>query len=272
MTALQDKVAIVTGSSDGIGRATALKLATEGVKVVINGRSPEKGEAVADQIKEMGGDAFWFRADVMDEAEMKALVDRAVEKFGQVDIMIASAGSHSRNPQAPPGTGAGVSGSFFHQMSAQALAEATGHYVLARINPARAVVDHMISRDRGSIIMLTSEGGRFPTPGQTLMALAAGGLVMATRTIAKELSRWHIRVNTIALTLVENTLAEDVYGGRVSGGTEAMWKNFDKIRQRVPFGLAKPEDVAEVAAFLASDAARMLTGMTVSPTGGLTYS
>jgi 3-oxoacyl-[acyl-carrier protein] reductase len=271
MIGLQDKVAIVTGSSDGIGRAITLKLASEGVKVVVNGRSAEKGEAMVGRIREMGGDALWYRADVMESADMRALVDRAVEKFGQVDILIASAGSHSRNPQSAAGTGTGVSGNFFHEMSAEALAQATGQYVLARINPARAVLDHMIARDRGSIVMLTSEGGRFPTPGQTLMALAAGGLVMATKTIAKEVARWHIRVNTIALSLVENTRAVDTYGGRVSGGTEAMRKNFDKIRQRVPFGLATPEDVAEVAAFLASDSARMLTGMTVSPTGGLTY-
>ena len=102
-------------------------------------------------------------------------------------------------------------------------------------------------------------------------ALSAGGLIMMTRTLAKELARWRIRVNVLSLTLVEDSPTWERFQERQrSGEPDVMARNFAKIRDRAPLGLAKPADVAEAAAFLVSDSARTITGTTLSPTGGLT--
>ena len=117
-------------------------------------------------------------------------------------------------------------------------------------------------------VFITSEGGRFPTPGQTTTSLMAGGLIMMTKVVAKELSRSRIRVNTVAVTLVEDTPSWDQF----KSGESARMSVYGKIQKRAPFGLAKPADIAEVAAFLVSDSAAFVTGATISPTGGMTYS
>jgi len=259
---LGDKVAVITGSTDAIGRTIALKLAGEGVKVIVSGRSAPKGRSVVDEIERDGGQAFFVQADVGVYEQMVSLVDQSIDRFGDVDIMIASTGG------APPSR---TTGRYFNQANIDELTSSTASYLANRLNPIRAVLDHMIERQSGSMIMLTSEGGRFPTAGQVGMALGSGGIVMATKTIAKELLRWHIRLNTISISLTDNTPIKRAHDAQMAADTEDRPKYFDKVIARSPFGLATPEDIAEAAAFLASDSARMLTGVTLSPTGGLTF-
>ncbi len=267
MRELRDKVAIVTGSSDAIGRAIALRLAEEGARLVVNGRNPDKGAAVVAQIEKLGSEAIFVKADVTKYEDMVDLVNRSIDRFGQVDVMVASAGGGGRRADTPRRT----TGPYFNQQYIPELAQFTGDYVAARLNPIRAVLDHMIERRTGSLMMLTSEGGRFPTVGQVNMALASGAIVMATKTIAKELARWHIRLNTLSITLIEDTPSMRMYQQQLASGSEGRGTYFDKVIARAPFGLANPADIAEVAAFLASDSSRMITGTTISPTGGLTF-
>jgi 2-hydroxycyclohexanecarboxyl-CoA dehydrogenase len=186
------------------------------------------------------------------------MVARAVAEFGAVDILVASAG-------APPA----VQG-IFAEVDPIAVADQIAKTVRIKLNPAHAVVPYMLKRKRGAILFITSEGGRFPTPGQTTVAFHSAGLIMAAKVMAKELSRSLIRVNTLCVTLVEDT---PVYE-RFSGGelTPIRQKVFDRIASQAPFGLAKPENVADVAAFLVSDASSHVTGATLSATGGATYS
>ena len=267
MLGLKDKVAVVTGSSDAIGRVIALRLASEGVKVIVNGRDAAKGAAVVGEIAQLGGEAFFVKADVMEYEQMTGLVRSGIDRFGQVDIMIASAGGGGGVAAAPRQS----TGPYFNQQYIPELAQSTAHYLAARLNPIRAALDHMIERQSGSLIMLTSEGGRFPTAGQVSMALGSGGIVMATKTIAKEITRWHIRLNTISISLIDDTPIKRSYDAQVASGAERQGTYFDKVIARAPFGLANPKDIAETAAFLASDSSRMFTGATLSPTGGLTF-
>jgi len=254
----QRKVAIVTGATAGLGKSIAIQLAKEGTLVVATGRNQNAGEALVASIRSSGGAGTFVAADIEDTAQATGLVKRAIEEFGRVDIMVASAGS--------PAAAQGIIG----QVEPNAIAEQIAKTVRIKLNPVHAVVPHMIERKGGAILFVTSEGGRFPTPGQTTVALHSGGLIMAAKVMAKELSRAHVRVNTLCVTLVEDT---PVYERFASGQlTPIRQKVFDKIASQAPFGLAKPDEVAAVAAFLVSDASSHVTGATLSATGGATYS
>jgi 3-oxoacyl-[acyl-carrier protein] reductase len=254
----QRKVAIVTGATAGLGKAIALRLAQEGVFVVATGRNQAAGEALVGLIESSGGQGAFLAADIEETAQATGLVQQVIERFGQVDILVASAG-------APPDA-QGVIG----QVEPNAIADQIARTVRIKLNPVHAVVPHMTERNSGTILFVTSEGGRFPTPGQTTVALHSGGLIMAAKVMAKELSRSRVRVNTLCVTLVEDTpVYERFAGGHL---TPIRQKVFDKIASQAPFGLAKPDEIASVAAFLVSDASSHVTGATLSATGGATYS
>jgi len=263
MLGLKGKVVIVTGASGGIGKAIALKLAAEGSHVIVNGRTQAAGEAVVATIKAGGGDAVFLPGDVLSMDDMRRVVQKTLSHYGQIDALVASAGGFS-SIEAQPKRAMG----FFQGLDTTDVAQTLARGTLGKLNPARAVVDHMVERQKGSIVFITSEGGRFPTPGQTTTSLMAGGLIMMTKVVAKELSRSRIRVNTVAVTLVEDTPSWDQF----KSGESARMSVYGKIQKRAPFGLAKPADIAEVAAFLVSDSAAFVTGSTMSPTGGMTFS
>lgn len=262
--ALRNKVAIITGGSGGLGRATAEVIAASGAKVVICGRDGAKGDSAARRIVEQGGDAMFVPADVLVWNDMVRLADSVVARYGQVDILVASGGG-SRYPTADdPRKAIG----YFQDLVPEDVTNLIAEAASAKINPARAVVPHMIERRSGSILFITSEGGRVPTPMQTAISFYAGGTIAMTKVLAKELSRYSIRVNTVAVSIVEGTPSfEHAFGEeRAESGV------YEKLRAKAPFGLAQASDIAEVAAFLVSDQARFVTGTTVSPTGGLTFS
>jgi 2-hydroxycyclohexanecarboxyl-CoA dehydrogenase len=257
------KVAIVTGGSDGLGRGIAAKLAAERAKVVICGRSAEKGEAVAKEMRGAGGDVSFVTGDVFNADDMAALAESVIARHGQIDICIASGGgSH----YAAPGDGINAMG-YFHEINPADVAALVARATLAKLQPVHAVVHTMIAQRSGSILFITSEGGRFPTPGQTAVSLYAGGLIAMTKVVAKELSRHAIRVNALAVTLVRDTPAWRYAYDNPDYDPVIQ----DKILAKAPFGLATPADIADVASYLVSDEARFITGSTVSATGGLTY-
>ena len=261
MQSLIGKVAIVTGSSAGIGKGIALKLASHGARVVVTGRNIETGQLVVDQICSQGGEAIFFAADVLSLGDMHALAERAASRFGRIDILVASA--HGIPPTASTGPS-----SYFQNLEPVDVTETVSKVILAKLNPTKAVLSYMVPANNGTILFITSEGGRFPTPGQTAVSIYAGGLVMMTKVLAKEVSRYKIRVNAIAVTLVQDTPSWE----RFQAKTDIDVSRFNKIIGKAPFGLAKPEDIADVAAFLVSDQAAFITGTTVSPTGGVTFS
>ncbi|AGW90198.1 hypothetical protein N234_09165 [Ralstonia pickettii DTP0602] len=254
----QKKVAIVTGATAGLGKAIAIRLAQEGVFVVATGRNQAAGAALIESIQSSGGQGAFVAADIEDAGQAMGLANHVVDAFGKVDILVASAG-------APPAA-QGVIG----QVEPNAIADQVARTVRIKLNPVHAVVPHMTERGSGSILFVTSEGGRFPTPGQTTVAIHSGGLIMAAKVMAKELSRSQVRVNTLCVTLVEDTpVYERFAGGEL---TAIRQKVFDKIASQAPFGLAKPYEIASVATFLVSGAASHITGATLSATGGATYS
>lgn len=267
MDGLSGRVAIITGANSGIGHGIALRLAALGVKVVINGRDAAKGQSVVSALQAAGHDAHFVAGDVRSREDMDRLVDEALKRYGAIDCMVSSAGAWPMGMNRPPGKFYGP----FHELDIDDVGAFVGGVTLGKLMPARAVAPHMISRKSGSIVFITSEGGRFPTPGQTAIAAHAAGLIMATKVIAKELAQHKVRVNCIAVSVVEDTaVGDDVNDGTAPPDERA--KRYAKVRERAPFGLAQTSDIAAVAAFLLSDEARFITGSTISPTGGLTYS
>ena len=261
---LQDKVAIVTGGTGGIGRGVAIRLASLGARVVINGRNEEKGRAVLDEIRRQGGEACFAPGDVRSRSDMDAVADEAARRFGGIDIVVPNAGGNDDEARRPE-----VRGPF----ADIDLARVTGFVaeaVAAKLMMVQAAIPHMRKRGGGSVVFVTSEGGREATPGQTAIATFSGGLIMASKVLSRELAKDRIRVNCVCVTVVRDTPSWAAAFEREAAVSAHHRKQYETIVARSPLGVATPHDIGEVVAFLASDAAGYLTGSTLSPTGGLT--
>ena len=264
MAGLEGKVALITGATGGIGRGAALRLAAKGAIIVVNGRDPAKGAAVVAEIEKLGAKAIFVAGDVVSKADMDRVAAEAARVFGGIDIVVSNAGGRDEDLRLPQVRGP------FRQIDLTRVASAVANATLAKLQPVQSALPYM-TRGGGSVVFVASEGGRVPTPGQTATSTWAGGLVMSTKVIAKELARDKIRVNCVCVTVVRDTPSWDAMqaGGAM---TEQNRKQYEKIESRSPLGVAAAEDIGSVIAFLASDEAGFITGATVSSTGGLTVS
>ncbi|MGW5101828.1 SDR family NAD(P)-dependent oxidoreductase [Streptomyces sp. NPDC004100] len=264
MNVLEGKVAIVTGGTGGIGKGVAMSLAARGATVVVNGRDEQKAERVLAEIRQSGGAGCFVAGDVRSKGDMDAVAAEAARRYGGVDIVVPSAGGNDEEARSPA-----VRGSFADIDLARVTAF-VGQAVAAKLTVVQAAVPHMRERGGGSVVFVTSEGGRTPTPGQTAIATSSGGLVMASKVLSKELAPHRIRVNCVCVTVVRDSPSWTAAFEAEGGVSEQHRKQYEKIRDRSPFGVASPQDIGKVVAFLVSDDAHYLTGATVSPTGGLT--
>ena len=258
---LRDKVAIVTGGSKGIGRAISLAYAGSGTRVVVASRTPEAGSKVVKEIMDKGGEAVFEPTNILIYEEVERMVGRTIDRFGRVDIIVGSgepADSPESKlfPQTPP-------------------SELTAHFLtrcIARLNCARAVVNHMVSCSFGKIILITTDAGRMPTPSQTMVGAAAAAVIFWTRSAARELARYGIRVNCICTTITQDTPGWERYlQAKEIGPDETIVRVFNEIRKRTPFGLNTPQDLANIALFLASDESNQISGATISVNGGISF-
>jgi len=243
---LKDKVAIVTGSSRGIGAATVKELARNGAKVVVNYiEHREAGEKVLDGIKKSGGTGILVRADVTAEPQVRAMVDRTVDELGPVDILVNNAGANF--PLVP-----------FTEFSWDAFeAKILGEFK-AIFHCCRAVVPHMTESGGGSIVNISSTLSRQTAPGFVAHSTAKSGMDGFTRALAAELGSAGIRVNTVAPGLTETD---------ATAHTPQEMK--DAILEFTPLErIGQPDDVAGAVLFLCSDAARFVTGTYLPVSGG----
>lgn len=263
MRDLDGKVAIVTGGTGGIGRGIALKLAAQGARVVINGRTPAKGRAVLDEIQAVGGEGCFFAGDVREKTDMEALAAEASRRYGSIDIVVANAGGNDEEARQREVRGP------FADIDIRRAMDFAAQAVTAKLLVVQAAIPCLRARG-GSVVFVTSEGGRSPTPGQTAIATFSGGLLMASKVLSKELARDRIRVNSVCVTVVRDTPSWDAAFGPQATVSEQHRAQYEKIIARSPLGVAAPDDIGRVVAFLASEDAAYLTGATLSPTGGLT--
>ena len=246
--ALEGRVALITGSSRGIGRAIAIRFAEEGCRVVINCKSSlEAAEEAARQIESISpGASLVAQADVSREDAVESMVARAVGKFGRLDILV--------NNASLPG------GLRFSQVSLadwQAMIDTT---LTGAFLCAKAVVPHMLREGWGRIISIASTSGLTGGTSGAHYAAAKGGLISLTKAMSAELAPRGITVNSIAPSKIE---------------TEMLWQSLgeegqkEELLSRIPvrrFG--KPREIAALALFLASEEAGYITGETIVASGG----
>ncbi len=243
---LDGKVAIVTGASRGIGRATALRLAQEGAKVVVNyaGNRAAAEQTVGD-IKQAGGEAILFQADVADAQAVGELVKAATAAFGRIDILVNNAGITRDNLLA--------------LMKEDDWDAVMNTNLKGIFNCTKAVAKIMIKQRAGKIINMTSVVGIMGNAGQTNYAAAKAGVIGFTKSAAKELAARGITVNAVAPGYITTDMS-----AAISEQAKA------DLAQKIPLSrLGKPEDVAEAVLFLASDAANYITGQTINVDGGM---
>jgi len=257
---LSGKVALVTGSTKDIGNVIALKLAVNGADVVINGRDTGRGLKVVEQVKAMGRKAIFEKADIYKYPEVRQMVLNVIGKLGKIDILVASGGASAR-----PGDGWVPGHQFFRDIAPERYIDFAMTHWLSRANCMRAVLDHMIERQSGRIILITADSGRVATPRESMNGAGAAATMLMARALASEFTRWGIRVNCLSLTVTETESYKEAR-------STPLGQVLKKIEQAIPFGITKPEDVAEAALFFASEESKQITGQVLSINGGLSSS
>jgi NAD(P)-dependent dehydrogenase (short-subunit alcohol dehydrogenase family) len=247
---LTDKVAIVTGSSRGIGEAIAHTFADAGAKVVLASRKIEGLEGVRDAIRERGGDATAVACHAGDPAQIEALIAKAVETYGRVDVLVNNAAT---NPYFGP----------MMNVERAAWDKTFDVNVRGYFELARGVADHLMERKApGSIVNVSSilgvRGGRF----QGVYAMTKAAVISMTKTLAIELGPEKIRINAIAPGFIKTKFSRAIVESDMMR---------EAVLMRTPLGrIGEPEDIAPLALYLASDASSFVTGATFLADGGLT--
>jgi 3-oxoacyl-[acyl-carrier protein] reductase len=248
MTALKGKVALVTGSSRGIGAAIAKLFATEGAKVVVHGRDTAKMAATQQEIESVGGRALNVAADITNLAEVERMRLRIEEELGPIEILIANAGGNF----SPPGP--------IEETTEEGWRASVDGNLTATFLTLKSVLPGMKQRRSGNIITVSSSAGRRAHPRSPVpYAAAKAGIELLTQDVAAQAGPFNIRVNCIApeTILTERNLERIPEAQRVALVEAHPLKR-----------LGTPEDVARAALFLASDAATWITGVILDVAGG----
>jgi len=246
---LTGKVAIVTGSSRGIGRSIAEHLAAAGAKVVISSRKADACEQVAKAIRSSGGDSIAIPANIGDKGQLENLVNETRRQWGRIDVLVCNAAS---NPYYGP----------MAQMPDDAFNKILQNNVVSNHWLANLVLPEMAARMDGVVIIVSSIGGLKGTGVLGAYAISKAADMQLARNLAVEWGRHNVRINCIAPGLVKTDFAR------------ALWENPDTLHHYealTPLGrIGAPDDIGGIAAFLASPAAAFITGQTIVADGGVT--
>lgn len=241
---LKGTVAIVTGASRGIGRATAIALASEGSSVVVNyANSKESAEQVVADVVNMGSQAIALAADVSKSDQVEGLIDAVMEKFGRVDVLVNNAGI--------------TRDTLLLRMKLEDWQAVIDLNLTGVFLCTRAVSKIMLKQKSGRIINITSVAGQMGNPGQANYSAAKAGVIGFTKTVAKELASRGITVNAVAPGFITTDMTADVKS--------------DEILKFIPLNrYGQPEEVAGMIRFLAADpAAAYITGQVMNVDGGM---
>ncbi|MEB3120943.1 MAG: 3-oxoacyl-[acyl-carrier-protein] reductase [Snowella sp.] len=244
MTALSEQVAIVTGASRGIGRATAIALAATGVKVVVNyAQSSGAAEEVVQEIEKNGGNAIALKADVSKTEEVDNLIDQTLKTFGRIDILVNNAGI--------------TRDTLLLRMKLEDWQAVIDLNLTGVFLCTKAASKVMLKQKSGRVINITSVAGLMGNPGQANYSAAKAGVIGFSKTVAKELAVRGITVNAVAPGFIATDMTNDLKA--------------DEILKYIPLArYGQPEEVAGMIRFLATDpAAAYITGQVFNVDGGM---
>jgi 2-hydroxycyclohexanecarboxyl-CoA dehydrogenase len=243
---LRDKVVVVTGAGRGMGRAIAERLAVEGARVAV---TDVDGESAAMTAAALDG-AAGFRLDITDAAEVSARIGEIAAALGPVDALVNNAGWDRMAP--------------FLQTDEDLWDRLIDINLRGPIRMTKAVLPQMVERGGGRIVNISSDAGRVGSTGEAVYSACKAGIIGFAKTVAREMARHGITVNTICPGPTETPLLAAMVG-------EGHDKLIESLKRGIPLGrLGQPEDVAGAVAFLVSDDAGFITGQTLSVSGGLT--
>jgi 2-hydroxycyclohexanecarboxyl-CoA dehydrogenase len=248
MRGIAGRAAVVAGGASGIGRATALRFAELGAEVVVLDVQREAGEETAAMVRAHGRPGLFLSTDVTDMEQVKASIATVLGRFGRIDALVNAVGWNEH--------------SFFVKQDATFWHKVMAINFWGQIHTARAVLDHMIERKQGAIVTVASDAGRVGTNGETLYAAAKGAVLAFTKSLAREVTRFGIRVNCVCPGPTDTPLFHAATAHQ-PGIAQSM---LDLIPMK---RMAQPGEPAEAIVFLASDSASYIAGQTLSVNGGL---
>ncbi|CAA9357052.1 3-oxoacyl-[acyl-carrier protein] reductase [uncultured Leptolyngbya sp.] len=247
MTTLENKVALVTGATSGIGKATALALGKAGAKVVFSGRRAQEGEATAALIRNAGAECLFVRSDVSSEEDVKALVQNTIATYGKLDCAFNNAGIE---PPAKP----------LHEQPVEDFDKLMSINVRGLFLCMKYEIQQMLTQKSGVIVNNSSMGGLIAFPGVSPYIASKHAVMGLTRSAALDYAKQGIRINAVNPGLIATAMMD-----RFSSGSA------DDFASMVPMGrMGQTEEVAQAVVFLCSDAASYITGQPLVIDGGFT--
>lgn len=247
---LKNKVAIITGGGTGIGEAIACMFAKEGASVVICGRRIDPLKNTVDKIHKEGGEAIFQKTDVSSFKQIQDLVDLVLMKFGQIDILVNNAGVYTFND---------IENLDENEWDRIMDIDVKGAFLMSK-----AVVPHMIKRDEGKIINVSSIAGLFGFEKSAAYCAAKGAMLSLTREMALDYAHHGIQINAIAPGFIDSDMTKPTLSNK------DVVKN---ILEKTPIGrIGLPEDIAHAAVYLASNESDFVVGQTIVVDGGWTVS
>ncbi|NPT53130.1 SDR family NAD(P)-dependent oxidoreductase [Paraburkholderia elongata] len=247
---MNSPVVLITGALTGIGRATALAFAREGNRVVVSGRREEAGQALAAELRALGTEAEFLRADVRFEAEVRSVVEQTVERFGRIDVAVNNAGTEGQLAPIVEQTAANYEDTFAVN-------------VLGTLLSLKHEMRVMLAQGAGSIINLSSIAGQVGIAGASVYAASKHAVEGLTKSAALEGAVAGVRVNAVAPGPVATEMLDRFAGGSEEG--KASFLSTIPARRA-----ATPDEIAQTIVFLASDKARYLTGQNIAVDGAYT--
>ena len=242
-------VVLVTGALAGIGRATALAFAREGARLVVSGRNQEAGDALASELRALGADALFLRADVRHESEVRSLVDQTVERFGRLDAAVNNAGTEGQ-----PGP--------VVDQTAESYAATFDTNVLGTLLSMKHELRVMLAQGSGSIVNVSSAYGKIGAAGASVYVASKHAVEGLTKAAALEVAGRGVRINAVAPGPIETGMLDRFTGGEA--GKASMTNELPLKR------LGQADEIAAAIVFVALGEASFMTGASLSVDGGAT--
>lgn len=246
MSALKERIVIVTGAASGIGKGIATRLAADGATVVVADLDAAKSQETASAL---GNNSIGVAVDVTDRAKVDAMTSQVIETFGRIDVLVNNAGWDKVEP--------------FMESTAETWDRVIAINLIGTLNCTQSVAAHMIAAESGAVISIGSDAGRVGSSGEAVYSAAKGGIISFSKTFAREVARHNITSNCVCPGPADTPLFAEI--------SEDNPKLRTALEKAIPMRrLAQPDDLANAVAFFARPESTYVTGQTLSVSGGLT--